>query len=236
MNDAEFQKIKFHIRLLAQVIDASTYPTEALVLSMDWSEDELDIAHDIFEAYEEKLGGPGEVNWHAFERQFKEQLAVSYQALKSIVLAFYRNSQWVDVCVAYAQSAPCVEFNEILRQRVDAEASLDDSVEARLVTAGIEYRKNAVLETEQTKVFIDFLCKLDGRSVAIETKQGRFTKMRAVAAAKWAVPLLSTGEVGEVWLITTKPLDDAEVSFLTETNVRIIPLAELADELSKGAG
>lgn len=236
MNDAEFQKIKFHIRLLAQVIDASDYPTEALVLSMDWSEEELDVAHDIFEAYEEKLSGSSQVNWHAFERQFEEQLGVGYQALKSIVLAFYRNSQWVDVCVAYAQSAPCAEFGEILRQRGGTETSLDDSVEAQLVAASVEYRKNAVLDNEQTKIFVDFLCTLGGRSVAIETKQGRFTQMRAVAAAKWAVTLLSTGEVNEVWLITTKPLNKDEVAFLDVTNIRIIPLVELAGELKKVAG
>lgn len=53
------------------------------------------------------------MNSGSFEHGFQESLGVNYQGLKSIVLAFYRNSQWTNVCEAYVDSfgkTPSVEF------------------------------------------------------------------------------------------------------------------------------
>ena len=113
----EIKKIKFHISLIGETLDHRNNPIPSLVIQMDWAERDLDSAHDIFEKYDNKLEAEEDVNWRSFEMELREKFNIGYQTVKSIVLAFYRNHQWTEVCTLYAKSAECVEFHEITRPR-----------------------------------------------------------------------------------------------------------------------
>jgi hypothetical protein len=112
---SELDKIKFHIQMLGESIDSQEYPIASLVISMDWDGDDLNRAHDVFEKYDNMLEAKEEVNWTAFEKELKDTFNIGYQTVKSIILAFYRNHQWTEVCTLYAMSHMCVEFHEIAR-------------------------------------------------------------------------------------------------------------------------
>ena len=64
----------------------------------------MNAAHDIFEKWDGKLSQGEAMSHTAFERDFKKELGLNYQGLKSVLLAFYRNDQWLDVCEAYVDS------------------------------------------------------------------------------------------------------------------------------------
>lgn len=113
----ELEKIKFHIQMLGECIDSTTSPIASLVISMDWDGDDLNRAHDIFEKYDNDLENGREVNWTQFEHEIRDEFEIGYQNVKSIVLAFYRNHQWVEVCKQYASDKPCMEFHEIINDR-----------------------------------------------------------------------------------------------------------------------
>jgi hypothetical protein len=112
----EFEKLQFHVKLLGEALDHRNRPVESLVLSLNWSEADLDKAHDIFEEYDMK---PKEdINWKEFERALCEQFGINYQTVKSIVLAFFDNHQWNEVCHGYAMSfepTTPIEFHRITR-------------------------------------------------------------------------------------------------------------------------
>lgn len=112
----QLKKLKYQVEIVAQTIDHRKHPLEALVLQKGWGEAELEKAHNIFEKWDEVLERGEAMNSDAFEDDFRASLNQNYQGLKSIVLAFYRNSQWTNVCEAYVDSfgkSPSVEFFEI---------------------------------------------------------------------------------------------------------------------------
>lgn len=113
----EIKKLKFHISLIGETLDYRNNPIPALIIEMDWGEADLNSAHDIFEKYDNMLEAKEEVNWRAFEMELREKFEIGYQTVKSIVLSFYRNHQWTEVCTLYARSAECVEFHEITRPK-----------------------------------------------------------------------------------------------------------------------
>lgn len=110
----EINKLKYQIQLLANAIDSERYPIEVLVIELDWDRDDLDAAHDIFEEYDKKIKKGEEVNWVKFELDIKNKFNIGYQTVKSIILAFYENHQWIDVCKGYAKQHDVVEFKEII--------------------------------------------------------------------------------------------------------------------------
>ncbi|SEN55092.1 hypothetical protein SAMN04488077_12026 [Roseovarius tolerans] len=113
------EKLRYHVRILGESIDYDKHPVEALILGNDWGPKDLDQAHDIFEGWDKRLEKGEEMNSGSFEHAFKERLGVSYQGLKSIILAFYSNDQWTNVCEAYVDSFgknPSVEFAMIARR------------------------------------------------------------------------------------------------------------------------
>lgn len=101
---ARLEKLEFHVRLLAESLNHTENPTASLVVDFNWSEQDLDLAHDIFETFDIKISESKNINWYEFEKEFQEKLNISYQGLKSVVLAFNRNGQWTEVCHAYASS------------------------------------------------------------------------------------------------------------------------------------
>lgn len=112
---SDIEKIKYHIKMIAESIDSREHPIASLVISMDWDGDDLNRAHDVFEKYDNMLENKDEVNWTQFEMELKETFGIGYQTVKSIILAFYRNHQWTEVCKLYAYSHMCAEFHEIKR-------------------------------------------------------------------------------------------------------------------------
>lgn len=117
---ARLEKLEFHIKLLAESLNHIENPTASLVVQFNWSEQDLDSAHDIFEMFDKKISESKKVNWYEFEKEFKDKLNLSYQGLKSVVLAFNRNDQWTEVCHAYASSFGVnvpIELKSIARTR-----------------------------------------------------------------------------------------------------------------------
>lgn len=109
----QVERLRFQLQMLAESLDHRTYPIQTLVINLDWGDEELTLALDIFEKYSSQLESGEKVSWVAFEGEFQDQLNISYQGVKSIILAFYRNRQWLDVCEAYAQVRDVAEFWEI---------------------------------------------------------------------------------------------------------------------------
>ena len=114
----EIAKIKFHISMLNNYQNYVNNPIGSLDIEFDWSEEDLDKAHDIFEKYNKKiLEGGLDGNLHSLmEKDFNEDLNIGYQEVKSVVLAFFRESRWVTVCVEFVKSYEYepVEFSEII--------------------------------------------------------------------------------------------------------------------------
>lgn len=114
----ELEKLKYQVRTIGETIDYRAHPVEALILSLDWGEGDIDRAHDIFEKYDNKLEANEEVNWGKFEHELRSAFDIGYQTVKSIVLAFYDNHQWTKVCYGYAMSfepTTPIEFHRITR-------------------------------------------------------------------------------------------------------------------------
>jgi hypothetical protein len=123
MNSAQIEeaidKLQYQVSLLRSTVDYDRNPIEALILDFDWGRGDIGKAHDIFERWEDRLGEGEAMSTAAFEQDFKRELDVSYQELKSIILAFYRNNQWTNVCSAYVDSFgkhPAVEYHSIMRR------------------------------------------------------------------------------------------------------------------------
>lgn len=116
---AAIEKLQYQISVIADTIDYDTNPVELLILSMNWDRKELNKAHDIFEKWDKILNEGGAVNQHQFESDFDRELGVSYQGVKSVVRAFYRNDQWTDVIEAFVDGMgphPSVEYLSIKRR------------------------------------------------------------------------------------------------------------------------
>ncbi|RZM89780.1 MULTISPECIES: hypothetical protein [unclassified Escherichia] len=114
----EIEKIKYHISILGDIIDYHNHPVESLTISMDWNERNINRTHDIFEKYDEKLSNNEKLKWYEFENDLKDELDIEYQMVKQVILAFYKNHQWRDVCYQYALSfGPNIpaEFYQIIR-------------------------------------------------------------------------------------------------------------------------
>ncbi|MGP6089463.1 hypothetical protein [Antarctobacter jejuensis] len=114
------RKLSYQVSILGQTIDYDKYPVESLIISFDWGRNDLDKAHDIFEKWQRKIEGGGHMSNTLFEADFERELGITYQGLKSIILAFYRNEQWTDVCESYVDSfgkSPSVELLEVKRRR-----------------------------------------------------------------------------------------------------------------------
>ena len=115
----QLDKLKYQLHLLGEAINHREYPIPSLVLSLDWDDEDLNKAHDIFEKYDEKIEKDEKINWRAFEMELRDTLGIGYQTVKLIILAFFDNGQWQEVCTAYAKAYECVEFHRITRPQND---------------------------------------------------------------------------------------------------------------------
>lgn len=112
-------KLQYKVSILSQAVDYEKHPVEALILENDWDRGDINKAHDIFERWEKKLDAGEKMSSFNFENEFDKELGVSYQGLKSIILSFYKNGQWTNVCEAYVDSfagTPAMEYHSIMRR------------------------------------------------------------------------------------------------------------------------
>ena len=116
----ELEKIKYHIRLINSRLGSIDYkidpdfhsdPIASLVIEMDWSEDDLSRAHDIFERYREFKFRQMDL---ALEYALRKEFDIGDSSAKEIIVAFWQGRKWVDVCERYAKANRCVEYHEIL--------------------------------------------------------------------------------------------------------------------------
>ena len=112
----ELEKCKYHISLIKETIDSESHPIPSLVIEMDWTEDDLDAAHGIFERYRVRQN-EGSVSSYGLERALRNKFDIGANTAKSIILAFFRARKCVDVCTEYAKANPCAEFDEILKRQ-----------------------------------------------------------------------------------------------------------------------
>ena len=116
----ELEKIKYHLRLINSRLssiddkierDFHSDPIASLVIEMDWSEDDLSRAHDIFERHQEVEFRHLD---YRLERALREEFGIGAGSAKVIIVTFWKSGEWVDVCVEYAKANRCLEYHEIL--------------------------------------------------------------------------------------------------------------------------
>ncbi|MGE3409026.1 MAG: hypothetical protein AB7I37_19580 [Pirellulales bacterium] len=107
----EFAKLRYHVKLLGEAIDRREHSVTAMILDFDWSEEDVERAENIFEKYDNLAESGASID--NFERELCEAFNINYQQMKQIVLGFYRNGHFIDVCRAYAKMHPVAEFSEI---------------------------------------------------------------------------------------------------------------------------
>lgn len=184
INDmSEIQKIKYQLALLAESLDSRDHPIPALVISLDWSQEDLSGAHDIFQEYDEKLDEEQVISWGEFENEFQEKLNLGYQKIKSVILAFYRNQQWTDVCAAYAHAYPCAEFHEINRE---AGKIYEQSIAGVIGSTGIVWQRNFLLPLGPGHFTeVDFFFSIEGKRIIVEAKNTVDAKDANNLMVKW---------------------------------------------------
>jgi hypothetical protein len=228
---SEIEKIKYHLSLLAESLDHRAHPIPSLVISLNWDQAELDAAHDIFQEFNDLIENDGgikeEINWVGFEGLFKERLGIGYQSLKSVVLAFYRNHQWTEVCQLYASAYPSSEFSEINRT---ANESFEQEVGRALGQRGMAFKRNAVLTTgKNVGTEVDFLLSIFGKIIAIEVK----TSITGVSAHQ--LVSISNSLVGgksvDRFIVVSQKLTNVAKDILASNNIEILTLEELKSEI-----
>jgi hypothetical protein len=117
----EIAKLKYQVRLLGQSVDFDTHPIPSLVVGLDWDEQDLRKAGDIFQKYDGLLQGGKNPAYGELEQDLRREFHnVGYQEVKTIVNAFYASNQWQNVCLWFAkgQDPTCPsELKHILQDR-----------------------------------------------------------------------------------------------------------------------
>ena len=90
---------------------------ERLKKEMDWGDKEENAIGEIFSKYSEKISNGEKISWAAFEHELRDTLTIGYQIVKQIVLSFYRNNEYLDVCKGYAAQHDVIEFKEINKKQ-----------------------------------------------------------------------------------------------------------------------
>jgi hypothetical protein len=226
----EIEKIKYHIELLSEALDPSDHPIASLIISNDWIRADLDAAHDIFERYDKQLEMDNSINWHNFEKAFLDRFGINYQGLKSIVLAFFRNGQWTDVCTEYALKNQCIEFSEIIGDQRNRHGSiLEERVAAIFRDNKLVYSRDFRIEGLMPKK-VDFLVQFPRAKVAIEVKR-QLNKRGVESLETLAQQIRITGVADELWLVLehTSVNDMAMLSKIEQ--IKIFSIEDLRNKL-----
>jgi hypothetical protein len=120
----EIQRLRFQITKLSESLDSKEYPIQCLVISLNWSEKDLNDADGIFEEYDRILKDKTTSNpLVGFETKLRDRLRIDYQTVQRVILAFYDGGKWVDVCKGYAKDADVSELQCINRPKPTKRAS-----------------------------------------------------------------------------------------------------------------
>lgn len=117
--ESALSKLRYQISVLGDTIDFKSHPVEYLIISMDWEHKDSSAVHDVFEEWNRKITEGVDLQQGDFENDFRTKFDIGYQTLKPIILAFYDNGQWTDVCTAYVDSFkgyPPVEYHRIMKR------------------------------------------------------------------------------------------------------------------------
>lgn len=226
----EIEKIKYHIKLLSEAINPSDHPIASLIISNDWTRADLDVAHDIFEQYDKQLELGNSINWQNFEHAFSDRFGINYQGLKSIVLAFFRNGQWTDVCKAYALRNQCIEFSEIIgdpRNRYGR--ALEERVDAILRDNKIVYSRDLSIEGDNPKE-VDFVVQFPRAKVAIEVKR-QLNKRGLEDLETLARKIRIDGIADELWLVLEHTSINDMSMLSTNGHIKIFSIEDLESKL-----
>ncbi len=109
----ELLKIKYHIKLLSKTIDKEEYPIEAMIVDMNWNENQFQACNKIFEKYDSLVTKNGEANSQNFEFELRDQFGIEKVKIRKVVKAFYKKDMWVGICFRYAEENQHPDFNEI---------------------------------------------------------------------------------------------------------------------------
>lgn len=90
---------------------------ERLKQELGWNEETINAIRSIFDDYSLKIINEEKISWNAFEHELRDKFTIGYQIVKQIVLSFYRNHEYVDVCKGYAAQHDVIEFKEINREQ-----------------------------------------------------------------------------------------------------------------------
>ena len=110
----EIEKLKYHVRLLSESLPIDDESYARLAIERDWGPTDIDRAHDVFKKYDVLLSDGSTLNSSEFEHELCEAFGIGYQEVKGIILTFWHNEQWQNVCREYAMQKQCVEFHKIL--------------------------------------------------------------------------------------------------------------------------
>lgn len=103
--EEEIKKLKFQTSILGETINFEEHPIARLVFEFDWDEEKLDAVYDCFERIEKILEETPNMLTHPdVEKIFHDSVGVGYQSLKAIILAFYRENRYTNVCIEYVKS------------------------------------------------------------------------------------------------------------------------------------
>lgn len=86
---------------------------EKLKKEMGWNDAVEASIRGVFENYSVKISKGEKINWTGFEHELRNKLTIGYQIVKQIVLAFFRNNEYLEVCKGYAAQHDVLEFKEI---------------------------------------------------------------------------------------------------------------------------
>jgi hypothetical protein len=112
----EVEKLRFQMRMVADTLDFHDNPIAYLVIVLNWDDEDLKTANDIFEKYNQRLENEEEVPWKEMEFELKDAFSIGYQTVKTVILAFYHNGQWTNVCRWFAEGQDVSEFKVIRRE------------------------------------------------------------------------------------------------------------------------
>lgn len=115
--EKELKKVKFLLGWIRHEIgdlNERDTPISWLIEEMDWDEEDLRKAHDIFEKYDDMLKNGEDVDWYDFEAELYTTLSVGQSSVKYLILAFFRSEKWERVCKQYTSARAFVGGEEIL--------------------------------------------------------------------------------------------------------------------------
>ena len=81
--------------------------------------EDLEDANIIFAKYNSLLDSDIEVSWYQFEQEIRAKFNIGYQTMRNIVLEFYRDNQWTELCIKYTQASKRMRGSMYWMERIN---------------------------------------------------------------------------------------------------------------------